>query len=48
MLDRARRRAEALGRDADLRLADVEALPFDDARFDTVTATCVFCSSRTR
>jgi ubiquinone/menaquinone biosynthesis C-methylase UbiE len=44
MLDRARRRAEALGRDADLRLADVEALPFDDARFDTVTATCVFCS----
>lgn len=44
MLDRARRRAEALGRAADLRLADVEALPFDDARFDTVTATCVFCS----
>jgi ubiquinone/menaquinone biosynthesis C-methylase UbiE len=44
MLDRARRRAEALGGAVDLRLADVEALPFDDARFDTVTATCVFCS----
>jgi ubiquinone/menaquinone biosynthesis C-methylase UbiE len=44
MLDRARRRAASLGRDVDLQWGDVEALPYDDARFDTVTATCVFCS----
>ena len=29
---------------AALDLADVQALPFDDDSFDTVTATCVFCS----
>jgi ubiquinone/menaquinone biosynthesis C-methylase UbiE len=28
----------------DLREADVQALPFPDASFDTVIATCVFCS----
>ena len=28
----------------DLREADVQALPFGDATFDTVVATCVFCS----
>jgi phosphatidylethanolamine/phosphatidyl-N-methylethanolamine N-methyltransferase len=44
MLDRARTRAARLGREVDLRWADVEDLPFDDASFDTVTATCVFCS----
>jgi ubiquinone/menaquinone biosynthesis C-methylase UbiE len=27
-----------------LEQADVERLPFVDASFDTVTATCVFCS----
>jgi ubiquinone/menaquinone biosynthesis C-methylase UbiE len=44
MLERARRRAGALGRDVELLWADVEALPFEDGRFDTVTASCVFCS----
>jgi ubiquinone/menaquinone biosynthesis C-methylase UbiE len=37
-------RAGALGRDVELLWADVETLPFEDGRFDTVTASCVFCS----
>ncbi len=44
MLERARRRASHLERSPELRVADAESLPFDDDRFDTVTATCVFCS----
>lgn len=44
MLARARRRAERLGVAVDLRVADVQALPFPDASFDTVLATCLFCS----
>ena len=44
MLARARRRATALGRRVELRHADAGALPFPEASFDTVTATCVFCS----
>lgn len=44
MLERARRRADSLGRAIDLEHADVQALPFPDESFDTVTATCVFCS----
>lgn len=44
MLDRARWRAAALGRDATLEVADIEDLPYADGTFDTVTATCVFCS----
>lgn len=44
MLDRARRRAGELGSEMTLEVADVEKLPFADASFDTVTATCVFCS----
>lgn len=44
MLERARDRASGLDREVELRLADVEALPFESARFDAVTATCVFCS----
>lgn len=44
MLERAGRRAASLGRVVDLRHADAEALPFPEAWFDTVTATCVFCS----
>jgi ubiquinone/menaquinone biosynthesis C-methylase UbiE len=44
MLARARRRAQELGREVSLELADVEALPFPDGAFDTVTAACVFCS----
>src|SRR6266536_4920895 len=44
MLDRARQRAARLGVTAVLEVADIEALPYPDASFDTVTATCVFCS----
>ena len=44
MLERARRRAAALGVPVTLQVADIEHLPFADASFDTVTASCVFCS----
>ena len=44
MLDRARGRAASLGREARLELADAESLPYADDSFDTVIATCVFCS----
>lgn len=44
MLDRGRARASQIGLTVDLREADVQALPFGDATFDTVVATCVFCS----
>ncbi len=44
MLARAERRADKLRRPVHLEVADVEDLPFPDASFDTVTATCVFCS----
>lgn len=44
MLARARRRAEAADIDVTLDVADVEDLPYDDDRFDTATASCVFCS----
>jgi ubiquinone/menaquinone biosynthesis C-methylase UbiE len=44
MLRRARRRAAALGRPVRLERADVQQLPYADASFDTVVATCVFCS----
>lgn len=44
MLDRARRRSGRMSRAVTLRRADVEALPFAGDTFDTVTATCVFCS----
>ena len=44
MLERARRRASCLGRDVTLEVADIQRLPYPDASFDTVTATCVFCS----
>lgn len=44
MLARAERRAGQLGCPTHLEVADVEDLPFPDASFDTVTATCVFCS----
>lgn len=43
MLERAQRRATTSRRVA-LARADVEQLPFPDATFDAVTATCVFCS----
>jgi len=44
MLRRAVKRAERLGRQVDFILADAQRLPFRDGSFDTVTATCVFCS----
>ena len=44
MLEQAKRRAEREQVAVDLRLGDVEALPFADASFDTVVATFVFCS----
>ncbi len=44
MLQRARARVDRLGVSAELNQGDVEQLTFPDASFDTVTATCVFCS----
>ena len=44
MLRRARDRARLLGRDAELIQGDVQSLSFPDSSFDTVVATCVFCS----
>lgn len=44
MVDRARAKADALGRAADLRVGDAEALPFGDASFDTVLCTFALCS----
>ncbi len=44
MLERARRLVQKLGRPADLRLGDAQALDFPDASFDTAVATFVFCS----
>jgi ubiquinone/menaquinone biosynthesis C-methylase UbiE len=44
MLERARKRAEELGQDLDLRQMDVQELQFPDHSFDTVFATFVFCS----
>jgi ubiquinone/menaquinone biosynthesis C-methylase UbiE len=46
MLEQAERRADRLGLKVELVPADVERLPFDDGSFDTVLATCVFCSVR--
>ncbi|NIW36072.1 MAG: methyltransferase domain-containing protein, partial [Gemmatimonadetes bacterium] len=44
MLARARRRAERLGANVDLRLEDAQALSFSDNAFDTAVGTFVFCS----
>ena len=44
MLARARTRTDRLDRDIRLERADVQQLPFADRSFDTVVATCVFCS----
>jgi ubiquinone/menaquinone biosynthesis C-methylase UbiE len=40
----ARRRAEKLGRRADLRLGDAQALEFPDESFDTVVCTLSLCT----
>jgi phosphatidylethanolamine/phosphatidyl-N-methylethanolamine N-methyltransferase len=44
MLERARRRAQELGSEVDLRLMDAQRLAFPDAAFDVAVATFVFCS----
>jgi ubiquinone/menaquinone biosynthesis C-methylase UbiE len=44
MLAIGRRRATELGRDADLRVGDVQALEFPDASFDTVVCTLGLCT----
>lgn len=44
MLEQARKRADQLGRRADLRLGDVQCLCFPDASFDVAIATFLFCS----
>jgi ubiquinone/menaquinone biosynthesis C-methylase UbiE len=44
MLERARKKASALGLEVDLREMDVQHLEFPDRSFDTVFATFVFCS----
>ncbi len=44
MLEKARKKASALGLEVDLREMDVQHLAFPDCTFDTVFATFVFCS----
>lgn len=44
MLEVARKEAATLGRDADLRVGDAEALDFEDESFDTVTCTLALCT----
>ena len=44
MLERAKRRAEEVGRPMELRQASAEELPFEDGSFDTVVSTLVMCS----
>ena len=44
MLERAKARAERLGVAVELSLMDAQHLTFDDAPFDSVVATFVFCS----
>ena len=44
MLEVARARAQELGVEADLRVADAQALPFPDEAFDTVVMTLSLCT----
>ena len=44
MLEIARKRAEELGVDADLREGDAQQLPFPDASFDTEVCTLSLCN----
>ena len=44
MLERARRRAQELDSEVDLRPMDAQKLAFPDAAFDAAVATFVFCS----
>ncbi|MGV8849399.1 MAG: class I SAM-dependent methyltransferase [Propionibacteriaceae bacterium] len=43
MLVLARQRAESLGREVVVQVADAQALPYDDASFDTVVSTFAMC-----
>jgi ubiquinone/menaquinone biosynthesis C-methylase UbiE len=44
MLERARVRAQELTKSIQLKLGDVQRLEYPDQTFDSVVATCVFCS----
>ncbi len=44
MLERANKKAHALGVDVQLVHMDAQQLGFEDESFDAVVATCVFCS----
>jgi ubiquinone/menaquinone biosynthesis C-methylase UbiE len=44
MLALARQRATEHGLDVDLRVGDAQALPFDDASFDTAVCTLSLCT----
>lgn len=44
MLSRARKRADKLGVQVDLKVMDAEYMDFPSDTFDAVIATCVFCS----
>lgn len=44
MLERARKKADKLTQNINILEMDVERLDFADDSFDTVVATCVFCS----
>jgi ubiquinone/menaquinone biosynthesis C-methylase UbiE len=44
MLNRAQKQAQRLGKQVELLVMDVQGLNFSDASFDSVVATCVFCS----
>src|SRR6266571_5180112 len=44
MLAIARRRAQELGREVDLRVGDAQALEFPDESFDTVVCTLALCT----
>jgi ubiquinone/menaquinone biosynthesis C-methylase UbiE len=44
MLELARRRAEELGSEVDLRLGDAQELEFEDGSFDTIVCTLALCT----
>lgn len=44
MLEKAKEKADNMGKKINLRLMDVQSLDFPDNTFDTVITTCVFCS----